>query len=572
MKTILLKNLVLVVCILSTVQIFGQRLPVTNRYWVLDGIGRNLVLEEFGINKSDQAIGLSNQDILEDSNTYSTIEFGLGMRENQFININFFRPTEKGLFIFDFKRLSNQGWNDNNLFIQGNNLDLDYQRKLSSRVSAKARFSIANRNLQLNGGLVDSTYAFPSQDAGGGLISNDVNSLEGNYTRNEINSGIDLSYELYEDSVRSLDLNTSVCYHRDVNRFSDTYSNIAYFNKYPERGASNLLSDSIFINEVIGNASLIWRNQNDTVSNSSLDHYLVQAGVRGGLGEVRNNLDSWNAYRYAVYVESEFQFRRLSIDLFGNNVFLGFNQGAFHLNSKGSYRIHSDSLKHFNVKANLIISNELPEMVYYRYTSQLGKIRETPEFVRSIVGDLKLNFSGKYSNIEGGVNLRSIDNYAVMDKNMSVERISFSAVAISFQGSFSYRQFYISNYSAYQITSSDYRFSLPEVISSGSVSYNLPLFKKAITIKPGIEAVFYSDYYAMGFHPNMMTYYVQSDRKFGSYLTSNAFLSATVQTVDVSLRVENWNYDLFGQEPLVAPNYPGVPRFFQVRVKWVFKN
>jgi hypothetical protein len=125
---------------------------------------------------------------------------------------------------------------------------------------------------------------------------------------------------------------------------------------------------------------------------------------------------------------------------------------------------------------------------------------------------------------------------------------------------------------AYQMTSSDYRFSLPEVLNKGSLSYNLPLFKHAITIKPGIEGVFYSDYYAMGFHPNLMTYYVQADRKFGPYLTSHVFLNARVQSVDVSLRFENWNYDLFGQEPLVAPNYPGVPRFFQVRVKWVFKN
>lgn len=568
------KNVVLIFSILTNMQLFGQNASITNRYWVLEGISQDLTLESLLIPEQQQNFSLSYPQVLDDSNTYSTIEFGLGMRENQFIDINFFRPAEKGLFVFDFKRISNQGWNDNNLFIQGNDLTVDYQRSLTSRITARVSLSVDNHNYQLNGGLVDSAYIFPSLNADESLISTDVNSLDGNHSGNHVKSGLDLSFNIIDDSTKRFDLNTTVGYLRDVNRFSDNYSDLPYFKKYPVGIESNELNDSIFRNEVSGAVFLSFSSKDliDTLNTNLLRYYSVQTGLRSGLGEINSNFDTWLFYRYSVFVDSEFWFKRWKILMSGNSVVMGLDQGSFHLNTKGSYNILSDSLRQVELNGSLSMTNDLPEMVFYRHTSQLGNIRETPNFVRSQVGDINLNHTAENSRIQCGVSFRSLGNYAVMDKNMSVERISFLAASFSVQGNLSYKRFDFSNYSAYQLTSSDHRFSLPKVVSRGSVSYNLSLFKKAISIKPGIEAVFYSDYYAMGFHPNLMNYYVQSDKMFGSYLTSNAYLNARVQAVDVSLRLENWNYDLFGQEPLVAPNYPGVPRFFQVRVKWVFKN
>jgi len=84
--------------------------------------------------------------------------------------------------------------------------------------------------------------------------------------------------------------------------------------------------------------------------------------------------------------------------------------------------------------------------------------------------------------------------------------------------------------------------------------------------------LYYSDYYVTGYHPSFDVYYVQNDKKYGSYLRSDVFLKAQIQTVEIELRLANWNYDLYGQETIVAPNYRGIERYFQGRVIWKFKN
>jgi hypothetical protein len=541
---------------------------------MLSGVGKDLILENCFASPVRDDRPYFGREVSMDSNTYSTVEFGLGMNENQYINIDFNRPIKDGLLEFGFRRLSNKGWDDNNSFIQGNDLSLVFQKVVTSRLSIRSQFDLSTENYELNGGLIDSSYVFPSSLSGVGLVSSDVNTLEGNLTRNSIASQVYISYHLYSDSTKEFKLNTSLFYKREVHRFSDTYSDSPYFGKYLDRPELDVFSDSLFYNEVKGEVylALSKRNKADSLLNRNVFDYRVNSGIRSSIGEVRNNGDDWSVYRYSAFVTSKISLGQLDLDLSGNGVLLGFDKGSYEINAIGNYQIHSDTMRTLNVKVRAVLSKELPELVFYRYTSQLGLVRENPDFIRAISGDIKLSYTSEFSNIEAGASLRELNDYAIMDKSMTIDRISFLATSFYVKGEFSYKSFEFNNYMAYQMTSSDYRFSLPEVLNKGSLSYNLPLFKHAITIKPGIEWVFYSDYYAMGFHPNLMTYYVQADRKFGPYLTSHVFLNARVQSVDVSLRFENWNYDLFGQEPLVAPNYPGVPRFFQVRVKWVFKN
>jgi len=139
-------------------------------------------------------------------------------------------------------------------------------------------------------------------------------------------------------------------------------------------------------------------------------------------------------------------------------------------------------------------------------------------------------------------------------------------------GDYSIQRFELSGIARYQVNVFDAVYDLPMFSVAGELSYSFPIFNKAIYLKTGTGVSYFTDYRARAYAPFMDMYYLQRSERYGNYLQVDPFVQASIQSVDVSFRFLNATYGMLGIEPVVGPGYPSVPRYFEVRIDWTFKN
>jgi hypothetical protein len=550
-----------------------------NNYWNLTGIGSSLLSDLSGTNRINRPSKLLNSTVLSflntiDSNAYTLVDFQLATLANQTFNLELDRPLRKGSFGFDLSRVSNPGFSDNS-FIRNNRIGLDFVYPILPSLELNLGGEYSNRYLELNGGLVDSNYSFPSQRESGVSLFQ-VNSANANSEIKRIRFDAALKWKVIERDRLLISASTFSSYSRKRFDYSDTYSDLDFYYKYSDIQNSNELVDSL-IRNTISNTGLLSFNvfKSDSTSLDSISRLLdVIAGISTEQSYIANNGDQWQYTDATIVGHAKLYLSKLTTSLDAEYSLFGFRQGALNIDSKGRYTIKLDSLskKKLSFGGSVTYNRDLMPIQFYRYSSSLGVIRRNAQ----LVGDAHqmLNFGLEFPRFDVSVNagFRQLENYSVMDKHGVIDQLNVRAQTVSMEVDYRLKWFYVSNQFTYQRMADDYRFSLPKVVNTGRIYFNTPLFNKALYIQPGFDLLYYSDYYVTGYHPSFDVYYVQNDKKYGSYLRSDVFLKAQIQTVEIELRLANWNYDLYGQETIVAPNYPGIERYFQGRVIWKFKN
>lgn len=550
-----------------------------NNYWNLTGIGSSLLSDLTGTNRINRPSEILNSTDLSflntlDSNAYALVDFQLATLANQTFNLELDRPLRKGAFRFDLSRVSNPGFSENS-FIRNNKIGFDFVYPLLSSLEMSLGGEYSNRYLELNGGLVDTAYIFPSQRENGVSLYQ-VNSANANSEIKRVNLSGGLKWKILDKKLLRISASAFSNYSRKRFDYSDTYSDLNFYLKYSDVQNSEVLVDSLIRNTFL-NSGFIAINffKSDSTCVDSISKVLdVIAGAHSEQSYIVNNGDQWQYTNETVVGHAKLYLLKLTTSLDAEYSLFGFRQGALNIDSKGRYTINLDSLskKKLSFGGSVTYNRDLMPIQFYRYSSSLGVIRRNAQ----LVGDAHqmVNFGLEFPRFDVSVNagFRQLENYSVMDKHGVIDQLNVRAQTISLEVDYRLKWFYVSNQFTYQRMADDYRFSLPKVVNTGRIYFNTPLFNKALYIQPGFDLLYYSDYYVTGYHPSFDVYYVQNDKKYGSYLRSDVFLKAHIQTVEIELRLANWNYDLYGQETIVAPNYPGIERYFQGRVIWKFKN
>lgn len=550
-----------------------------NNYWNLTGIESSLLSDLTGTNRINHPSDILNSTDLSflntlDSNAYTLVDFQLATFANQTFNLELDRPLRKGAFGFDLSRVSNPGFSDNS-FIRNNRIGFDFVYPVFSSLEVSLGGEYSNRYLELNGGLVDTAYIFPSQKENGVSLYQ-VNSANSNSEIKRVNLSGGLKWKILDKNLLRISASAFSNYSRKRFDYSDTYSDLNFYLKYSDIQNSNVLVDSLIRNTFLNSGFLaINFFKSDSTCVDSISKVLdVIAGANSEQSYIVNNGDQWQYTDATVVGHSKLYLSKLTTSLDAEYSLFGFRQGALNIDSKGRYTINLDSLskKKLSFGGSVTYNRDLMPIQFYRYSSSLGVIRRNAQ----LVGDAyqMVNFGLEFPRFDISVNagFRQLEDYSVMDKHGVIDQLNVRAQTISLEVDYRLKWFYVSNQFTYQRMADDYRFSLPKVVNTGRIYFNTPLFNKALYIQPGFDLLYYSDYYVTGYHPSFDVYYVQNDKKYGSYLRSDVFLKAHIQTVEIELRLANWNYDLYGQETIVAPNYPGIERYFQGRVIWKFKN
>ncbi|MCB2410475.1 putative porin [Hymenobacter lucidus] len=137
---------------------------------------------------------------------------------------------------------------------------------------------------------------------------------------------------------------------------------------------------------------------------------------------------------------------------------------------------------------------------------------------------------------------------------------------------FNVGKFYFDNQGTFTSGGDGEGLRIPALVANGKVYYQNYLFKKALFGQIGAEVYYQSRFKGYDYSPSTQQFYVQDNFTIRNYSVVDVFLITDIKTVSFFLKVAYVNQGLydFGNGYFASPYYTGLPRRFQLGIKWQF--
>jgi len=122
----------------------------------------------------------------------------------------------------------------------------------------------------------------------------------------------------------------------------------------------------------------------------------------------------------------------------------------------------------------------------------------------------------------------------------------------------------------YQHSSDESIISKSDFISHLTISYYRPLFGNALYIEPGVDMFHFTEYYGLNYMPATRSFYLQSDKKIGSYMYADAFLNFRIKRAFFFLKYQHFNAGWFGYTYYTTPHFPMQDARVKFGIRWLF--
>lgn len=113
---------------------------------------------------------------------------------------------------------------------------------------------------------------------------------------------------------------------------------------------------------------------------------------------------------------------------------------------------------------------------------------------------------------------------------------------------------------------------LPALIARQSFWVQFRFFKRAMQFQAGIDAEWFSGYFANAYNPNLAQFYLQNTQEIGNYLYFDPWVSIRIKPVRVFIKADHVNAGLFGRKYYLAPRYPHNDFALRLGISWVFND
>ncbi|MCU0435873.1 MAG: putative porin [Bacteroidia bacterium] len=113
---------------------------------------------------------------------------------------------------------------------------------------------------------------------------------------------------------------------------------------------------------------------------------------------------------------------------------------------------------------------------------------------------------------------------------------------------------------------------LPEFILRQSFYFEFRLFKRALQMQAGVDAEWFSGYFAQAYNPNLSQFYLQDSQEIGNYLYLDPWISIRIRPVRVFVKADHVNAGLFGRRYYIAPSYPHNDLALRLGISWIFND
>lgn len=226
----------------------------------------------------------------------------------------------------------------------------------------------------------------------------------------------------------------------------------------------------------------------------------------------------------------------------------------------------------FRVELNAKISSYHPswDLLFYKGNNLQWGNDFVPTQMRNFNGKvkyLKTNTSLSYAYTE--LNKAIIFNvYAQPQQSNGVSQFMQTTLSQNLN----LKKFHIDISGTYQYLGGYQIMQLPNLVAISQMYIKGTAFKKNLKYMIGLEGVYYSNFYAMGFSPMAYNYNLSDQQKIGNYAQINAFFNFRIKSVRLFLKATHLNAGLMGYRYYGAYNYPLKDRSFQFGLNWNFVN
>ena len=111
---------------------------------------------------------------------------------------------------------------------------------------------------------------------------------------------------------------------------------------------------------------------------------------------------------------------------------------------------------------------------------------------------------------------------------------------------------------------------MPELFGNAQLSYHDILFEGNLEWQIGVDAHMKTPYFAQGYDPVIMQFYVQDDFEVPSFPVVDVFINAKINRVRFFLKYNNLVQIMRGTGYFLTPEYPAQDAVFDFGFHWPF--
>lgn len=113
---------------------------------------------------------------------------------------------------------------------------------------------------------------------------------------------------------------------------------------------------------------------------------------------------------------------------------------------------------------------------------------------------------------------------------------------------------------------------VPELYIRSIMYTNFKIYYNRLNVMPGVEAHYFTNYYAPDWMPATGMFHLQDDRVVGNFPYFNFFINFELKRALIFLKVENITQEFLPREYFIAPAYPLPDFVVRLGIKWDFYN
>ncbi len=329
--------------------------------------------------------------------------------------------------------------------------------------------------------------------------------------------------------------------------------------------------------------------------------YVNEVGIKGDAGKSfysfyykARNVD----FDYKYLEEDTLDFDTQYLESFGGfnlrfgNDSLSYIEAFGELQLKGNYRL-GGRIKNSWFRAEAISTGTEPTYIQKAYRGSHHEwvndfdLPVTTKFsvdFRVPLGRVLLEPGASYSLRSNYVYFREDLSIRDINNDMVMDTLGYTVAPVQAGGDISvlspqlrFRINFLKNfslsslvrYSSVSGTSAD-AVRVPELFTLTQLAYHNIHFKGNLELQVGIDLHWKSDYYAMGYDPALMQYFVQDRFEVYSYPLVDFFINGKINRGKFFLKVNNL-YELISDTGYFStPYYPGQTTIFDFGVDWAF--
>lgn len=526
----------------------------------------------------------ANRTFFTSERPYTKLQYIVGQKQELNVSVIHAHPFGKNCNIaFQFERTRSTGFyqrqNTNNTGVDLNG----WYRAPGRRYAMLADLYWTNSNVAENGGIKnDSSFDFANQ-LDRHLVGVNLSSAE---TRQRIRGAWFKEYwsfgsviDTISDPNDSVNIRTSI---RPswaiVHTSSISDEKYAYNDQNPADGFySNIYRDSLYAHD----STYVWRLDNglwmerfDQGENNAPRFWSGKIGVRQETGRLLNDTIRFpfqNFYLDGALKLIQKDWWMATIRAW--YVLAGTNQNDYSATLEAQSKKLGKSNLHLFLNGQLSLNQ--PDFIYRHYSGDF--FRWQNDFSQTGITSVKAGVGNKTSQTNAfriyvGISQYSKPTY--FDATFLPQQYANSVQAIFAQMLWNTgtRHFKARSNITWNNLPNNSPIRLPDLIVRESLYADFNLFKSALQMQVGLDATWYSSYFADGYNPNISQFYVQDSKSIGNYVFLDPFLSIKIKPVRIFVKADHLNAGWFGRTYYQVPHYPGNDFALKFGMSWVFND